>query len=32
VSGEPEIADWTYDSRMWLQLEALQGTPLRDGA
>ena len=32
VSGEPEIADWTYDSGMWLQLEALQGTPLRDGA
>jgi leucyl/phenylalanyl-tRNA--protein transferase len=32
VSGEPEIADWTYDSRMWLQLEALQGTPPRDGA
>jgi leucyl/phenylalanyl-tRNA--protein transferase len=32
VSGEPDIADWTYDSRMWLQLEALQGTPPRDGA
>jgi leucyl/phenylalanyl-tRNA--protein transferase len=32
VSGEPEIADWTYDSRMWLQLEALQGIPFRDGA
>ena len=28
VSGEPEIADWTYDSRMWLQLEALLGSPL----
>jgi leucyl/phenylalanyl-tRNA---protein transferase len=27
VSGEPEIADWTYDPDMWLQLEALQGTP-----
>jgi leucyl/phenylalanyl-tRNA--protein transferase len=27
VSGEPDIADWTYDSRMWLQLEALQGIP-----
>ncbi len=28
VSGEPEIADWTYDSRMWMQLEALQDNPL----
>jgi leucyl/phenylalanyl-tRNA--protein transferase len=27
VSGEPEIADWTYDPGMWQQLEALQGTP-----
>jgi leucyl/phenylalanyl-tRNA--protein transferase len=27
VSGESEIADWTYDPGMWLQLEALQGTP-----
>jgi leucyl/phenylalanyl-tRNA--protein transferase len=27
VSGESEIADWTYDPAMWLQLEALQGTP-----
>jgi leucyl/phenylalanyl-tRNA--protein transferase len=32
VSGEPEIADWTYDSRMWLQLEALQDFTCRDGA
>jgi leucyl/phenylalanyl-tRNA---protein transferase len=32
VSGEPEIADWTYDSRMWLQLDALRGTPHKDGA
>jgi leucyl/phenylalanyl-tRNA--protein transferase len=32
VSGEPEIADWSYDSGMWQQFEALQGTPLRDGA
>jgi leucyl/phenylalanyl-tRNA--protein transferase len=31
VSGEPEIADWTYDSRTWLQLEALQGPACRDG-
>ena len=31
VSGEPDIADWTYDSRIWLQLDALQGTPLEDG-
>ena len=30
--GEPDIADWTYDSRHWLQLEALLNTPLRDGA
>ena len=28
VSGAPDIADWSYDSGMWLQLEALQGTPL----
>jgi leucyl/phenylalanyl-tRNA---protein transferase len=27
VSGEVEIVDWTYDSRMWLQLDALRGTP-----
>jgi leucyl/phenylalanyl-tRNA--protein transferase len=33
VSGEPDIGDWSYDSAMWLQLEALQGTsPGRDGA
>ena len=32
VSGEPDIVDWTYDSRMWLQLQALQDTPCRDGA
>ena len=25
--GEPDIADWTYDSRMWPQLDALRGTP-----
>jgi leucyl/phenylalanyl-tRNA--protein transferase len=28
VSGESDVADWSYDSRMWLQLEALQDTPL----
>jgi leucyl/phenylalanyl-tRNA--protein transferase len=25
--GEPDIGDWTYDLRMWSQLDALQGTP-----
>ncbi len=25
--GEPDIADWSYDSRMWRQLDALQGKP-----
>ena len=28
VSGEPDVADWSYDSGMWLQLETLRGTPL----
>jgi leucyl/phenylalanyl-tRNA--protein transferase len=32
AAAEPQIADWTYDSRMWLQLNALQRTPLGDGA
>ena len=32
VSGEPDIADWTYDLCMWRQLEALQHTPAQDGA
>jgi leucyl/phenylalanyl-tRNA--protein transferase len=32
VSGKPEVADWTYDSCMWQQLEALQGTPSRERA
>jgi len=32
VSGEPDIADWTYDVCMWRQLEALQHTPAQDGA
>ena len=32
VSGEPGIADWTYDPATWQQLEALQGTSCRDGA
>jgi leucyl/phenylalanyl-tRNA--protein transferase len=27
VLGEPDIVDWTYDSRMWLQHQALQDTP-----
>ncbi len=26
TSGEPDISDWTYDSSMWSQLDALQGT------
>jgi leucyl/phenylalanyl-tRNA--protein transferase len=28
VSGEPDIGDWTYDLRTWLQLDALHGTVL----
>jgi len=32
ASGEPEIVDWTYDPRMWLQLDALRPDSLRDGA
>ena len=32
ASGAPDIGDWTYDSRHWLQLKALQDTPLRDDA
>jgi len=32
VSGESDVADWSYDSCIWLQLEALQDTPCRDGA
>ena len=32
VSGEPDISDWTYDSRMWLQLDALRPPPPGDGA
>jgi leucyl/phenylalanyl-tRNA--protein transferase len=32
ASGEPDIADWTYDVCMWRQLEALQHTPAQDGA
>ncbi|HMO44445.1 MAG TPA: leucyl/phenylalanyl-tRNA--protein transferase [Rubrivivax sp.] len=32
ASAEPDIIDWTYDSRMWLQLEALQRSPRGDGA
>ena len=27
VSGEPEVADWSYDPCTWLQLEALRGPP-----
>ena len=27
--GEPAVADWTYDPRMWRQLEALRGTAAR---
>ncbi len=32
ATAEPEIADWTYDARLWRQLDALHGTPLGDGA
>jgi leucyl/phenylalanyl-tRNA--protein transferase len=32
VSGAPDIGEWTYDSRMWLQLEPLQGPSHREGA
>jgi leucyl/phenylalanyl-tRNA--protein transferase len=32
ASGEPDIAQWTYDSSMWLQLEALQRAPGRNRA
>ena len=28
----PDIADWTYDPRMWRQLDALQHSPRGDGA
>lgn len=31
ATAEPEIADWTYDSRMWMQLAALPRGPSRDG-
>ena len=30
--GEPEIVDWTYDSRMWLQLDGLHRPPEREPA
>jgi leucyl/phenylalanyl-tRNA--protein transferase len=30
--GEPDIRDWTYDSAMWSQLDALQGTLSRESA
>jgi leucyl/phenylalanyl-tRNA--protein transferase len=30
--GEPDIADWTYDSSMWSQLEGLAPTPTRERA
>jgi len=32
VSGESEIADWTYDLCMWRQLEALRDFTCRDSA
>ena len=32
VSDQPDIADWTYDPRMWLQLDALRPAPPGDGA
>ena len=32
TSGEPDIADWTYDSRMWSQLEGLSSPPTRERA
>jgi leucyl/phenylalanyl-tRNA---protein transferase len=32
TSGEPDIADWTYDSRMWSQLEGLSSPPMRERA
>lgn len=30
--GEPDVIDWTYDSRMWSQLEGLAPTPTRERA
>jgi leucyl/phenylalanyl-tRNA---protein transferase len=30
--GEPDIADWTYDSRMWSRLEALAAPPTQERA
>mgnify|MGYP001258081487 FL=1 len=32
ASGQADIAAWTYDGSMWLQLEALRHTPGRNGA
>lgn len=32
VCGEPELGDWTYHSRMWLQLDELRLGPVEDGA
>ena len=32
ASGEADIAEWSYDSSMWLQLEALQQPTYRHGA
>ena len=32
AAAQPAIGDWTYDSRMWLQLDALRAAPSRDGA
>jgi leucyl/phenylalanyl-tRNA--protein transferase len=32
VSGASDISDWTYDSRMWLQLDALRLDAPGDGA
>ena len=32
AAAQPDIGDWTYDSRMWLQLDALRAAPSRDGA
>jgi leucyl/phenylalanyl-tRNA---protein transferase len=32
TSGEPDIADWTYDSRMWSQLDALADPSTRERA
>ena len=30
VLGEPDVADWTYDPRMWRQLDALRPDPSPD--